>query len=80
MKKEKLIKKGTVVSINIVNQFGQKLRNLNVTIGVEILQEDNDYVNNNGELSVTYEQVNRGVIDYMKYNHPYTYFMFYICH
>lgn len=80
MKKEKLIKKGNVVSINIVNQFGQKLRNLNVTIGVEILQEDSDYVNSNGELSVTYEQVNRGVIDYMKYNHPYTYFMFDICH
>ena len=74
------IKKGTVVSINIVNQFGQKLRNLNVTIGVEILQEDNDYVNSNGELSVTYDQVNRGVIDYMKHNHPYTYFMFDICH
>ena len=79
MKKEKLIKKGNVVSITIVNQFGRKLRNLNVTIGVEILQEYNDYVNNNGELSVTYEQVNRGVIDYMKYNHPYTYFMFDIC-
>ena len=80
---KQLFKKGTnvfVYNIFVDGICGQEKREFDLTVGVDILQSDDDYVNNNGELFVTYRQIDNAVIDYVEDNYPEAYdFVFEVC-
>ena len=78
---KQLFKKGTnIFAYNIfVDGIGEK-REIDLTVGVDILQSDDEYVNHNGELFVSYKQIDNAVIDYIEKNYPEAYnFMFEVC-
>ena len=80
---KQLFKKGTnvfVYNIFVDGIGGQEKREFDLTVGVDILQSDDDYVNKNGELFVTYKQIDNAVIDYVAENYPEAYdFVFEVC-
>jgi activator of HSP90 ATPase len=70
----KLIEKGEVIGINdVVDRNGQQLADFEITLGVDILKFDDDYVNYNGSLIVSDKEVEDAVIDYMRYEYPEVY-------
>jgi hypothetical protein len=77
---KQLFKKGTnvfVYNIFVDGIGGQEKREFDLTVGVDILQSDDEYVNQNGELFVTYKQIDNAIIDYVVENYPEAYdFMF----
>lgn len=51
-----------------------------MTVVVDILQSDDDYANHNGELFITYKQIDNAVVDYVVENYPEAYdFVFEVC-
>lgn len=80
---KQLFKKGTdvfVYNIFVDGIDGQEKREFDLTVGVDILQSDDEYVNQNGELFVTYKQIDNAIIDYVAENYPESYdFMFEVC-
>lgn len=82
---KQLFKKGTdvfVYNIFVDGIGGQEKREFDLTVGVDILQSDDDYSNNNGdgELFVTYKQIENAVINYVEKNYQESYdFMFEVC-
>ena len=70
----KLIEKGsTVYVMEVVNAYGQQLPEFEITLGEDILKSDDDYVNYNGDLVVSEQEVEDAVIDYMRYEYPEVY-------
>lgn len=70
----KLIEKGEVIGIHdVVDRDGQQLADFEITLGVDILKFDDDYVNYNGSLIVSDKEVEDAVIDYMRYEYPEVY-------
>ena len=80
---KQLFKKGTNVfayNIFVDGIGGREKREIDLTVGVDILQSDDEYVNHNGELFVTYKQIDNAVIDYVAENYPEAYdFVFEVC-
>ena len=80
---KQLFKKGTnvfVYNIFVDGIGGQEKREFDLTVGVDILQSDDEYVNHNGELFVTYKQIDNAVIDYVAEKYPEAYdFVFEVC-
>ena len=80
---KQLFKKGTdvfVYNIFVDGIDGQEKREFDLTVGADILQSDDEYVNKNGELFVTYKQIENAVINYVEKNYPESYdFMFEVC-
>ena len=73
---KQLFKKGTnvfVYNIFVDGIDGQEKREFDLTVGVDILQSDDEYVNHNGELFVTYRQIDNAIIDYVEENYPEAY-------
>ena len=77
---KQLFKKGTnifVYNIFVDEIGGKEKREFDLTVGVDILKSDDEYVNHNGELFVTYKQIDNAVIDYVAEKYPEAYdFMF----
>lgn len=70
----KLIEKGEVIGINdVFDRHGRQLADFEITLGVDILKFDDDYVNYNGSLIVSDKEVEDAVIDYMRYEYPEVY-------
>jgi hypothetical protein len=67
----KLIEKGDSVYVMEVTDYsGQKLPEFEITLGEEILKSDEEYVNYNGSLVVSEQEVEDAVIDYIRHEHP----------
>lgn len=67
----KLIEKGESIGIyNVVNSFGQQLPDFDITLGVDILKSDDNYVDYNGSLIVSEKEVEDAVIDFIRINYP----------
>lgn len=67
----KLIEKGASIGIyNVVGSHGQTLPDFELTLGVDILKSDDDYVNYNGSLIVSEKEVEDAVIDFIRHNYP----------
>jgi activator of HSP90 ATPase len=67
----KLIEKGTTVYIlEVIDYRGQQIPSFDITLGVDILKSDNDYVNYNGDLVVSEKEVEDAVIDYILHEYP----------
>jgi hypothetical protein len=67
----RLIEKGSkVMIIEIEDCYGMKLPEIELTLGNEILKSDDDYVNYNGSMIVSEDEIKDAVGDYMKYEYP----------
>lgn len=67
----KLIEKGsTIYVLEVVDFSGQQLPSFEITLGEEILKSDDDYVNYNGDLVVSEQEVEDAVIEYIKHKYP----------
>jgi hypothetical protein len=67
----KLIEKGsTIYVLEVVDFSGQQLPEFEITLGEEILKSDEEYVNYNGSLVVSEQEVEDAVIDYIRHEHP----------
>jgi hypothetical protein len=67
----KLIEKGaTIYVLEVVDFSGQQLPSFEITLGDEILKSDDDYVNYNGDLVVSEQEVEDAVIDYIRHEYP----------
>lgn len=67
----KLIEKGsTIYVLEVVDFRGQQLPEFEITLGVEILKSDEEYVNYNGSLVVSEKEVEDAVIDYIRHEYP----------
>lgn len=67
----KLIEKGsTIYVLEVVDFSGQQLPSFEITLGEEILKSDDDYVNYNGDLVVSEQEVEDAVIDYIRHEYP----------
>jgi hypothetical protein len=67
----KLIEKGTSILIyEIEDAFGRQLSEMEIVLGEDILESDDDYEDYNGDLVVTEEDVEDAIIDYMRFRHP----------
>ena len=67
----KLIEKGsTIYVLEVVDYSGQRLPEFEITLGVDILKSNDDYVNYNGDLVVSEKEVEDAVIDYIRNEYP----------
>ena len=67
----KLIEKGaTIYVLEVVDFSGKQLPAFELTLGDEILKSDDDYVNYNGDLVVSEQEVEDAVIDYIRHEYP----------
>jgi hypothetical protein len=67
----KLMEKGDSVYVMEVTDYsGQQLPEFEITLGEEILKSDEEYVNYNGSLVVSEQEVEDAVIDYIRHEHP----------
>lgn len=67
----KLIEKGsTIYVLEVVDFSGQQLPSFEITLGEEILKSDDDYVNYNGDLVVSEQEVEDAVIEYIRHEYP----------
>jgi hypothetical protein len=67
----KLIEKGTTVYIlEVIDYRGQQIPSFHITLGVDILKSDDDYVNYNGDLVVSEKEVEDAVVDYIRHVYP----------
>lgn len=67
----KLIKKGeTIYVFGVIDFRGQQLPSFKITVGKDILNSDDDYVNYNGSFVVSEKEVEDAVIDYIRYEYP----------
>ena len=66
-----LIEKGAMVYILEVEDFsGRRLPAFEIIVGEDILKSDENYVNYNGSLVVSYNEVENAVIDYISREYP----------
>ena len=67
----KLIEKGSTINVlEVVDYSGQRLPDFEITLGEDILKSNDDYVNYNGDLVVSEQEVKDAVIDYIGYKYP----------
>lgn len=67
----KFIEKGsTIYVLEVVDFCGRQLPAFELTLGDEILKSDDDYVNYNGDLVVSEQEVEDAVIDYIRHEYP----------
>ena len=67
----KFIEKGsTIYVLEVVDFSGQRLPEFEITLGKEILKSNDDYVNYNGDLVVSENEVEDAVIDYIRHEYP----------
>lgn len=67
----KLIEKGSTIYVfEVVDFSGQQLPEFEITLGEDILKSDDDYVNHNGSLMVSYNKIENAIIDYIRYKYP----------
>lgn len=67
----KLIEKGaTIYVLEVVDFSGQQLPEFEITLGEDILKSNDDYVNYNGDLVVSEQEVEDAVIDYIRHEYP----------
>lgn len=67
----KLIEKGaTIYVLEVVDFSGQQLPEFEITVGEDILKSNDDYVNYNGDLVVSEQEVEDAVIDYIRHEYP----------
>lgn len=67
----KLIKKGeTIYVFGVIDFRGQQLPSFKITVGEDILQSNNEYVNYNGVLVIPEKEVEGAVIDYIRHEYP----------
>jgi hypothetical protein len=67
----KLIEKGsTIYVLEVVDFSGQQLPEFEITLGEDILKSKDDYVNYNGDLVVSEQEVEDAVIDYIRHEYP----------
>ena len=65
------IEKGTKIFIyGIEWAYEQQLPEFEITLGEEILKSDDEYVNYNGSLVVSEQEVKDAVIDYIRHKYP----------
>lgn len=62
----KVFEKGTTINIfEVVDKYGQQLLNFELTLGNNILKSDKCYINYNGSLIVSEEEVENAIREYM---------------
>lgn len=67
----KLIEKGaTIYVLEVVDFSGQQLPAFELTLGDEILQSNDEYVNYNGVLVIPEKEMESAVIDYIRHEYP----------
>lgn len=67
----KLIKKGeTIYVLEVVDFRGQQLPSFKITVGEDILQSNDEYVNYNGVLVIPEKEMESAVIDYIRHEYP----------
>lgn len=67
----KLIEKGsTIYVLEVVDFSGKQLPEFEITLGEDILKSNDDYVNYNGDLVVSEQEVEDAVIDYIRHEYP----------
>lgn len=66
-----LVEKGAKVYVmDVVDHIGQRLTNFELTLGVDILKSDDDYVNYNGDLVISDKEVGDAVSEYIREKYP----------
>jgi hypothetical protein len=66
-----LVEKGAKVYVmDVVDYIGQRLTNFELTLGVDILKSDDDYVNYNGDLVISDKEVGDAVSEYISEKYP----------
>ena len=71
MNRIKFIEKGsTIYVLEVVDFSGQPLPEFEITLGKDILKSNDDYVNYNGDLVVSEQEVKDAVIDYISHKYP----------
>ena len=67
----KLYEKGTTVYIYEVDNYNEQYLNImEIVLGEDILKSDDDYVNYNGSLVVSEEEIANAIKDFVKSNCP----------
>ena len=70
----KVFEKGTTINIfEVVDKYGQQLLNFELTLGNNILKSDKCYINYNGSLIVSEEEVENAIREYMSNYYPMVY-------
>ena len=71
---KKYFEKGTYICVyNVEDKYGNKLPDVEINVGEEILKSDDDYDMKKGKLVVTISDIEDAIYDYMRYNYPEVY-------
>ena len=71
---ERYFEKETYICIyNVKDKYGNRLPDVEINVGEEILKSDDDYEMIKGKLVVTETDIEDAIYDYMRYEYPEVY-------